>query len=439
MAIPTTFAYCNSINIFKFEVLHCFSMSIHSVPHHGSFDTFSHSGKTKKRWDPTKTLEITNPDRNCLTCVGYVPSRGRRCLNPINQANRASAFRLLNNLENIDPSTTNIKPQLCRLAGLTLCLKDHQNQVTAVVDEWMSVLPVRNSFKIEATGNSDDELGHLSRNELERMLKEMKEILECNRKLLECNRKQQENKDRQKRERELEKERQEKERQEKERQEKERQEKEQEEKERRERRRQEKEREERERQERERKQREEEEKQREKEERKKREREAREKEEQEKKEKERRESEERNERVRQRAQRAKEERERKEREKAETERKEWDEIWLLYSKRWDGMKICTTKATPETLRDIIPWPVKSGRWGDVTDTAVEEFFQKALPATTDASKKSAFMKMECRKWHPDKAPKTCGGKEDEALYELFNIVARVVIKIYAEAKSQRNK
>lgn len=403
-------------------------MGIHSVPRYGSFDTYSHSGKTKKRWDPIETLEIINPDRNCLTCVGYAPSCGRRCRNPINQANRASAFQLLKDLENIDPSTTNIQPQLRRLAGLTLCLRYHQNQVGAVVDDWMSVLPVRNSFKMEETDDSDDELGHLSRNELERMVKEMKEMLERDRK-------RQEDKDQQKRERE----REEKERREKERQEKERQEKEQEEKERRERRRQEKEREEKERQERERKQREEEEKQREKEERKERKREAREKEEQEKKEKERRESEERNERVRQRAQRAKEERERKEREKAERERKEWDEIWLLYSKRWDSIKIFNIKGTSETLRDIIPWPVKSGRWGDVTDTAVEEFFQKALLATTDASKKSAFMRMECLKWHTDRVPKTCGGKEDEALYELFKIVARVVIKIYAEAKSQRNK
>jgi len=341
VAIPTTFACCNSINIFKFEALHRFSMGIHSAPRYGSFDTFSHSGKTKKRWDPIETLEIINPDRNCLTCVGYAPSCGRRCRNPINQANRASAFQLLKDLENIDPSTTNIQPQLCRLAGLTLCLRYHQNQVGAVVDEWMSVLPVRNSFKMEETDDSDDELGHLSRNELERMVKEMKEMLERDRK-------RQEDKDREKREREREreheekerreKERQEKECQEKERQEKERQDKEQEKKERRERRRQEKEREEKERQERERKQREEEEKQREREERKKREKESREKEEQERKEKERRETEERNERVRQRAQRAKEERERKEREKAERERKEWDEIWLLYSKRWDGIK-----------------------------------------------------------------------------------------------------
>ena len=307
-------------------------MGIHSVPRYGSFDTFSHPGKTKKRWDPIETLEIINPDRNCLTCVGYAPSCGRRCRNPINQANRASAFQLLKDLENIDPSTTNIQPQLRRLAGLTLCLRYHQNQVGAVVDEWMGVLPVRNSFKMEETDDSDDELGHLSRNELERMVKEMKEMLERGRK-------RQEDKDRQKCEREREeKERREKERQEEERQEKERQDKEQEKKERRERRRQEKEREEKERQERERKQREEEEKQREREERKKREKETREKEEQERKEKERRESEERNERVRQRAQRAKEERERKEREKAERERKEWDEIWLLYSKRWDSIK-----------------------------------------------------------------------------------------------------
>ncbi|OCK98242.1 uncharacterized protein K441DRAFT_464242, partial [Cenococcum geophilum 1.58] len=91
-------------------------------------------------WDPIETLEIINPDRNCLTCVGYAPSCGRRCRNPINQANRASAFQLLKDLENIDPSMTNIQPQLCRLAGLTLCLRYHQNQVGAVVDEWMSVL-----------------------------------------------------------------------------------------------------------------------------------------------------------------------------------------------------------------------------------------------------------------------------------------------------------
>ena len=175
-------------------------MGIHSVPRYGSFDTFSHSGKTKKRWDPIETLGIINPDRDCLTCVGYAPSCGRRCRNPINQANRASAFQLLKDLENIDPSTTNIKPQLRRLAGLTLCLRYHQNQVSPVVDEWMSVLPVRDSFKVEETDDSDDELGHLSRNELQRMLKEMKEMME----MLKRDRERQEDKDRQKREHERE-------------------------------------------------------------------------------------------------------------------------------------------------------------------------------------------------------------------------------------------
>lgn len=57
----------------------------------------------------------------------------------------------------------------------------------------------------------------------------------------------------------------------------------------------------------------------------------------------------------------------------------------------------------------------------------------------DTSKKFAFMKMECLKWHTDRVPKMCGGKEDEALYELFKTAARVVVKIFAEVRSQRNK
>ncbi|KAF2651660.1 hypothetical protein K491DRAFT_606444, partial [Lophiostoma macrostomum CBS 122681] len=92
--------------------------------------------KKTKFWDPETTLDIINPDRGTLTCVGYAPSCRRRCRNLINQYNRESAHHLLDKLSYINVATTNIDADLYELARLTLCQRYHQDQARSMVRQW---------------------------------------------------------------------------------------------------------------------------------------------------------------------------------------------------------------------------------------------------------------------------------------------------------------
>jgi hypothetical protein len=111
-------------------------MGVHNIPH----PTYSHNRYEKPiqpvLWDPIETLQIINPDKKGLTCVGYAPSCRRRCRNSINAENHADAFVLLKQLSFLDPASSNIRLQLRELAHLTLYLRNHQDQVHAVVNDW---------------------------------------------------------------------------------------------------------------------------------------------------------------------------------------------------------------------------------------------------------------------------------------------------------------
>jgi hypothetical protein len=93
----------------------------------------------------------------------------------------------------------------------------------------------------------------------------------------------------------------------------------------------------------------------------------------------------------------------------------------------------------EKLREVIPWPVKSGEWKCVSEPAVEEFFRETLFKVADAEKVFAGMNIECRRWHTDRIPRMFGAMEDKALADLFKIVAQVAIKLRAEAVKNRER
>ncbi|KAF2676218.1 hypothetical protein K458DRAFT_437492 [Lentithecium fluviatile CBS 122367] len=393
-----------------------FTMGISSKSRYDSVDQFPPEQQKKKFWDPVTILDIINPSRGCLTCVGYAPSCGRRCRNPINSDNRASAFRLLEDLSYIDTSTTDINAKLHQLARLTLCLRFHQSQKNDMVEKWCR----KTDQQQTATRNSTNT--KIDPDRMEERLKDLEKLLARVLSKAEgadefifsspAGQRYRKQYDRQSAQEEQARKRQEEETRKSREQEREREQKHQQQK-----------REKTEREEKERKKREEE---------------KRRKEEQQARDREAREREERNERIRRRAEQARKERERKAREQAAKEREEWDKVWLHYVLRWDDIKKNSTKGTSEKLREMIPWPVKSGNWRDVSESAVEEFFHKAPPPTTGADKMLAIMKMECLKWHADRIPRMFG-MIDSNLAGLFNTVTHVAIKIRAETGRQREQ
>jgi hypothetical protein len=276
-------------------------MGIDSRFRHGSFDHFPLPQQKRKYWDPIATLDIINPNRGCLTCVGYAPSRGRRCYNPINYGNRESAFLLLEALSEIDISKTDVTEKLHQLASLTLCIRYHQGQDYNVVQKWtrqigqqqklknMEELPARDRHRSKG---ADEFAFPLPTGQRYRRQYDPQSTQE------ERARRGWEQEARKPREQERERQQRESEKRERERKEREKRE----------------------------------------QERKKCQEERQHKQEQEARDNEAREREERNERIRQRAKQAREERERKAKEQSEREREEWDKIWLRYVLRWDDIK-----------------------------------------------------------------------------------------------------
>jgi hypothetical protein len=304
-------------------------MGYNSRSRHDSFDHLPPTQRKCKFWDATATLEIINPTKGCVTCVGFAPSRGRRCWNPINQGNRHSAFQLLEKLSYIDPSTTDINEMLDQLARLTLCLRYHQDQNRNIVQTWSKRISQQQNPMIKEESAAPN---HIKTERLDEitfsspMFQRYRKQSDPQSAQEERARKRREEEARKLKEQEQNRRQQERER--KEREEKERKTCEQE-----------KQRRKRE-EEKQRKKCEEEEQRKkcEKEEQRKREEDKQRKREQEARDREARQNEERNERIRQRAEQARKERERKAKEKAEKERKEWDDAWLRYVLGWDDIK-----------------------------------------------------------------------------------------------------
>ncbi|KAJ6263190.1 hypothetical protein Dda_1751 [Drechslerella dactyloides] len=102
------------------------------------------------------------------------------------------------------------------------------------------------------------------------------------------------------------------------------------------------------------------------------------------------------------------ERERLLREKERRQKKSSEKVqkaWMAYANAWEDI---TRKGGVETRRLEIPWPVESGRRGDISKDAVESFFRsvEGMPQTAEASERKSYadmLRIERVRWHPDKA------------------------------------
>lgn len=131
-------------------------MVVYSSPYADSFDSIPKS--KQKIWDPIKVLDIINPDRDCLTCVGYAPSCRRRCRNPINAGNRATAFNHLDQMAYSEPGSPDIRELLHKIAKCALCLRYHQDQVNVVVAQWERKIAAMSQETKVKKEQSDDSL-----------------------------------------------------------------------------------------------------------------------------------------------------------------------------------------------------------------------------------------------------------------------------------------
>jgi len=70
-----------------------------------------------------------------VSCVGWAPSKRRRCQNPIAEHNRSAAEYLLKEMSYRDPDTVT-DDTLEMIAGYYLCRRYHQDQNADMVEKW---------------------------------------------------------------------------------------------------------------------------------------------------------------------------------------------------------------------------------------------------------------------------------------------------------------
>lgn len=117
--------------------------------------------------------------------------------------------------------------------------------------------------------------------------------------------------------------------------------------------------------------------------------------------------------------------------------KPWSEVWSKYKQDWEVIQ-----ADP-TDRDVkVPWPVRSGKFSDVTQNSVREFFTNALKSecsNLSAAATYSMMNRECMKWHPDKLFSRFDCLVKDEVQETTNMIIILVRGLRDEAKENRNR
>jgi hypothetical protein len=87
-------------------------------------------------WDPFDVLQINNPEKGGISCIGWAPSQRRRCRNPVNASNRTIAAHILKIMAKQHPDYEELKPHLEELAYVCLCPRYHRNQKDSILGIW---------------------------------------------------------------------------------------------------------------------------------------------------------------------------------------------------------------------------------------------------------------------------------------------------------------
>jgi hypothetical protein len=93
--------------------------------------------------------------------------------------------------------------------------------------------------------------------------------------------------------------------------------------------------------------------------------------------------------------------------------------------------------------EMIPWPVQSGRWEDVTEFNVTEFFSRGMviPETPESGElRFKAISAENLRWHTDKVMSKFGSDIFESPYEpALNCIARILVGLWKEARESRRR
>jgi len=103
-------------------------------------------------------------------------------------------------------------------------------------------------------------------------------------------------------------------------------------------------------------------------------------------------------------------------------------VWDRYERAWAA---AMNNSGNENTQPAIPWPVMSGRYADVSQKHVEEFFYTAIPSTTTLV---TVLKAERVRWHPDKVQQKLGKLDPETL-QMVTAVFQEIDRLYSGLRS----
>jgi hypothetical protein len=114
--------------------------------------------------------------------------------------------------------------------------------------------------------------------------------------------------------------------------------------------------------------------------------------------------------------------------------KEADAAWATYLTKWHHLKSLQEPGLDDP-RNIIPWPVASGRPGQVEGKGIEQFLRSSPRWREDAL---ALLKTERVRWHPDKMQQRFGQHIDTETMKLVTAVFQVIDRLWNERNLRRS-
>ncbi|KAJ5805251.1 hypothetical protein N7474_011138 [Penicillium riverlandense] len=124
----------------------------------------------------------------------------------------------------------------------------------------------------------------------------------------------------------------------------------------------------------------------------------------------------------------------------------WEGLWGNYLKSWEEIARVVASATGSSsadekksedvkpLRNLLFWPVESGKRRDVAPASVEEFMRHAPPPQEDLL---SVLKTERVRWHPDKIQHRYGVLGiDEVVMRSVTEVFQIVDRMWSEERAK---
>jgi hypothetical protein len=109
--------------------------------------------------------------------------------------------------------------------------------------------------------------------------------------------------------------------------------------------------------------------------------------------------------------------------------KEATAAWETYSRKWAYLQSAqnVSQESEAKVRDLLPWPVLSGKANHVEKAEIERFL-RASPAWKEDP--SALLKTERVRWHPDKMQQRFGQHIDEDTMRAVTAVFQVIDQMW---------